>query len=63
MVTTKYQQVSCYILHRRPYRETSAIIDVVAEGFGRLGLIVRGVYNSKKKSYRGLGSGFPPFGD
>lgn len=50
----KEHQVACYILHRRPYRETSAIIDVVAEGFGRLSLILRGVYNNKKKS--GIGA-------
>ena len=49
----KHQQISCYILHRRPYRETSAILDVVAEGFGRLSLIIRGVYNSKNKSKLG----------
>ncbi len=51
---TKQFEIPCYILHRRPYRETSAIIDVVAEGLGRLSLIVRGVYNNKKKS--GIGA-------
>jgi DNA repair protein RecO (recombination protein O) len=50
---TKEYQVPCYILHRRPYRETSAIIDVIGEGFGRLSLIVRGVYNTKNKSALG----------
>ncbi len=32
-----------YILHRRPYRETSVLLDVFSQDYGRISLISRGV--------------------
>jgi len=32
----------CYILHQRPYRETSLILEVFSRDHGRLGLVARG---------------------
>lgn len=31
-----------YILHRRPYRETSALLEVFSHGYGRIALVARG---------------------
>ncbi len=36
-----------YILHQRPYRETSVLLDVFTEHFGRVSLIAKGVRKSK----------------
>ncbi|MBD2858582.1 DNA repair protein RecO [Spongiibacter sp. KMU-158] len=38
----------CFILHVRPYRDTSAIIDVLSEHHGRLSLVVKGLRGSGK---------------
>lgn len=32
----------CYILHKRPYRETSLLVEVFSQLHGRIGLIARG---------------------
>ncbi len=32
-----------YILHHRPYRETSLLLDVLTHDHGRIGLIAKGV--------------------
>jgi DNA repair protein RecO (recombination protein O) len=36
-------------LHQRPYRETSALLEVFAEDYGRVGLVARGVRSAKSK--------------
>lgn len=36
-----------FILHRRPYRETSLLLDVFSCNYGRVGLIARGVRQRK----------------
>ena len=33
----------CYILHQRPYRETSLLLDAFSSEHGRVGLVARGV--------------------
>jgi DNA repair protein RecO (recombination protein O) len=38
-----------FILHHRPYRETSLLLDVFTKEHGRVTLIARGVRNSKSK--------------
>lgn len=40
----------CFILHNRPYRETSLLIDVFSLSEGRISLIVRGARTDNKKS-------------
>ena len=36
-----------YILHRRPYRNTSAIIEIFSREHGRVGLVARGMHSKK----------------
>lgn len=36
-----------FVLHHRPYRETSLLLDVFTQDFGRISLIARGVRTSK----------------
>lgn len=39
-----------YVLHRRPYRNTSAIIEVFSRDHGRVGLVARGLLNPRSRS-------------
>jgi DNA repair protein RecO (recombination protein O) len=39
-----------YVLHRRPYRNTSAIIDVFSRDYGRIGLVARGLLNPRSRN-------------
>ncbi len=48
MVTTDDQ--SAYILHRRPYRETSLLVDLFARDVGRLGVVARGARRARLAS-------------
>ena len=41
-----------YVLHARPWRETSLLVEVLAENHGRLGLVARGVQGPKKHVLR-----------
>ena len=41
-----------YVLHARPWRETSLLVEVLAEEQGRLGLIARGVQGPKRHVLR-----------
>jgi DNA repair protein RecO (recombination protein O) len=36
-----------YLLHLRPYRDTSAIVELFTENYGRIALVARGVRSSK----------------
>ena len=40
---------SCFILHQRPYRETSLLLDIFSRDYGRLRLVARGARNNRKK--------------
>jgi len=40
-----------YILHDRPYRETSLLLEGFTPDFGRVGLVARGVRGKKSKSH------------
>lgn len=42
-----------YILHSRPYRETSLLIDALTSDHGQIGLVARGVRKEKSR-WRGL---------
>jgi len=48
-----------YILHQRPYRDTSIIVDVFTESFGRRSLVARGAKRPKSK-LKGLLQPFQP---
>lgn len=47
-MTTVNAQIA-YILHKRSYRETSSIIDVLTKNHGRISLMARGVRGAKSK--------------
>ncbi|OGT65692.1 MAG: DNA repair protein RecO [Gammaproteobacteria bacterium RIFCSPLOWO2_02_FULL_47_50] len=36
-----------FILHRRPYRETSLLLDVFSRNYGRIGLLAKGIRKNK----------------
>lgn len=42
-----------FILHRRPYRDTSLLIDAFTRGYGRIGLVARGARSPRARG-RGL---------
>lgn len=48
-----------YILHQRPYRDSSALLEVFTPEFGRVGLVARGV-RGKKARWSGLLQMFQP---
>ncbi|WP_141456412.1 DNA repair protein RecO [Pseudoxanthomonas sp. z9] len=41
-----------FVLHARPWRETSLLVEVLSEDRGRLGLVARGVTGPKKQALR-----------
>jgi len=38
-----------YVLHQRPYRESSALLEVFTESHGRVGLVARGVRSARSR--------------
>ncbi|MDQ2994407.1 MAG: DNA repair protein RecO [Pseudomonadota bacterium] len=48
-----------FVLHARPYRDTSLIVDLMTQSHGRIGAIARGA-RSQKSRYRGFLSPFVP---
>ena len=38
-----------YILHQKPYRDTSALVEVLTPEYGRMGLVARGIRGSASK--------------
>jgi len=48
-----------FLLHARPFRETSLVIDVFTRDYGRIGLLARGVRNPKSRK-RALVMPFQP---
>jgi len=43
---------AAFVLHARPWRETSLLVEVLSEHHGRLGLVARGVQGPKKQALR-----------
>jgi DNA repair protein RecO (recombination protein O) len=43
------QQVPGYLLHQRPYRESSALLEIFTETYGRVGLVARGVRSARSR--------------
>lgn len=39
-----------YVLHRRPYRDSSLLLDILTPQLGRVGLVARGARQSKSRS-------------
>jgi DNA repair protein RecO (recombination protein O) len=41
-----------FVLHARPWRETSLLVEVLSAGHGRIGLVARGVHSPKRQVLR-----------
>jgi len=39
---------SAFVLHQRPFRETSALVDVISRDYGRISMVARGVRKQSK---------------
>ena len=48
----RYDAEPAFVLHARPWRETSLLVEVLTENAGRLGLLARGVQGPKKHVLR-----------
>ena len=48
-----------FVLHQRPYRDTSALVEIFSRDFGKVGLIARGIRSPKSK-WRGDLQSFKP---
>jgi DNA repair protein RecO (recombination protein O) len=40
----------CYVLHTRPYRDTSLLVDILSQQYGKLTLIARGARKTSKST-------------
>jgi DNA repair protein RecO (recombination protein O) len=58
-VATRPELVPGYVLHQRPYRETSALLEVFTPTYGRVGLVARGA-RAPKSRRRGELQAFRP---
>jgi DNA repair protein RecO (recombination protein O) len=47
-VTRRFADEPAYVLHARPYRETSAIVDLLTLRFGRVSAVARGVRGGRR---------------
>lgn len=56
----RVQMQPCYVLHRRPYRDTSRILELFTRDFGRMTVFARGARGGKKAA-SSLGSMLQPF--
>ena len=41
-----------FVLHARPWRETSLLVEVLSASHGRLGLLARGVHGPRQQPLR-----------
>jgi DNA repair protein RecO (recombination protein O) len=48
----RYDAEPAYVLHTRPWRETSLLVEVLSAHHGRLGLLARGVQGAKRHVLR-----------
>lgn len=48
----RYTAEPAYVLHARLWRETSLLVEVLSEQYGRLGLLARGVQGAKRHPLR-----------
>jgi len=47
-VTRRIADEPAYVLHARPYRETSAIVDLLTRRFGRISAVARGMRGARR---------------
>ncbi|MGB5245729.1 MAG: DNA repair protein RecO [Woeseia sp.] len=48
-MTTRIEQEPAWLLHHRPFRDTSRILDILSRDHGRLSLVARGARSAKSK--------------
>lgn len=48
----RYVALPAYVLHARPWRETSLLVEVLSADHGRLGLVARGVQGPRRQALR-----------
>ncbi len=48
----RYTAEPAFVLHTRPWRETSLLVEVLSANHGRIGLIARGVQGPKRQALR-----------
>ena len=48
-VPRRVQQQPAYVLHRRPFRDSSQILDIVTRDYGKIALVARGSRSSKSR--------------
>jgi DNA repair protein RecO (recombination protein O) len=41
-----------FVLHARPWRETSALVEILTRAHGRVGIVARGLSTAKKQPLR-----------
>ena len=54
----RVQDQPAFVLHQRPYRETSVLLEVLTRDYGRVGLVGRGLRTERPRLPRGLLSPF-----
>ena len=54
----RVQDQPAFVLHQRPYRETSMLLEVLTRDHGRVGLLARGLRSARPRYARGLLSPF-----
>ena len=59
MTTVRIVLQPAFILHSRPYRDTSFLVELLTADYGRLAIVARGVRSRRSKSY-GLFTPFRP---
>lgn len=59
MTTSTINTSLGFVLHRRPYRESSVLVDLLSQDFGRIGLVARSA-RSERSVWRGLLEPFMP---
>ena len=55
----RIEQQPCWILHRRPWRESSLLLEIFSRDHGRLGLVARGARGARS-AWRGVSEPFAP---
>lgn len=45
---------SAFVLHHRPFRETSLLVEIISRDYGRISLVARGVRKQKKRQINAL---------
>jgi DNA repair protein RecO (recombination protein O) len=50
LMSNSIQSQPAYLLHSRPYRDTSLLVDFITQDFGRISAVAKGVRNPKSKN-------------